>query len=85
MSKSVNLERNPVSGRNQKLSDKLVEFILGILIWNKSFKWNELSNKLLNIFSKYIKSRAIKSLSLAKLYGLIQSFNQSFDQSLMKA
>ena len=35
MSKSVNLERNPVSGRNQKLSDKLEEFILGVLIWNK--------------------------------------------------
>ena len=42
-----------------KLSNKLVGFILGVLSWNKSFMWDELSNTLLNIFGKNVSSRII--------------------------
>ena len=65
MSKSVNIERKPVSGSKRELSDKLVGFILGVLPWNKLFTWDGLLNTLLNTFGKNISSRAINRVLIA--------------------
>ena len=78
-------ERKRGSGRNPMLSDKLVRFILDILLWNNSFMWDVLSNIFLNTLGKHAFSRTINRVFLVHQIILTKSkLSPKFNESIRK-